>query len=142
MALLPRYNSNVNLLPYRPPRKANAARRLPKKREITGYAQVADFISSDKELAVYRRFDRTAARLLLVLQSEIIFKQGQLDELDEQDAKDADEKRFLAASTIYEELSERREPRDEEKQRLLAELRTSLKEYCKRLCKFFKISTT
>ena len=133
MALLPRYNSNVNLLPHRPLRKANAARRLPKKREFTGYAQVADFISSDKELAVYRRFDRTAARLLLVLQSEIILKQGQLDELDEQDAKNADEKRFLAASTIYEELSERRESQDEEKQKLLAGLRTSLKEYCKRL---------
>lgn len=142
MALLPRYNSNVKLLPHRPLRKANTHRRLPKKREITGYAQVADFISSDKELAVYRRFDRTAARLLLVLQSEILLKQGQLDELDEQDAKDADEKRFLAASTIYEELSARREARDDEKHKLLAELRTSLKEYCKRLCRFFKITTT
>ena len=133
MALLPRYNSNVKLLPHRPLRKANAARRFPKKRETTGYAQVADFISSDKELAVYRRFDRTAARLLLVLQSEIILKQEQLDELDEQDAKDADEKRFLAASTIYEELSEPREARDDEKHKLLVGLRTSLKEYCKRL---------
>ena len=144
MALLPRYNSNVNLLPHRPLRKANAARTLPKKQVITGYAKVANFISSDKELAVYRRFDRTAARVLLVLQSEIILKQEQLDELDEQDAKnkDADEKGFLAASTIYEELSGRREPRDEEKHRLLAELRTSLKEYCKRLYKFFKITST
>ena len=94
---------------------------------------MADFISSDKELAVYRRFDKTAARLLLVLQSEIILKQGQLDELDEQDAKAADEKRFLAASTLYEELSEPREARDDQKRKLLAELRTSLKEYCKRL---------
>lgn len=139
MALLPRYNSDVKLLPHRPLRKANAARRFPKKREITGYAQVADFISSDKELAVYRRFDRTAARLLLVLQSEIILKQGQLDELDEQDAKDADkkqdadEKRFLAASTIYEELPEPREARDDEKRKLLLGLRTNLKEYCKPL---------
>ena len=133
MALLPRYNSNAKLLPRHPLRKANAARRFPKKREFAGYAQVADFISSDKELAVYRRFDRTAARLLLVLQSEIILKQGQLDELDEQDAKDADEKRFLAASTIYEELAEPREARDDEKHKLLAGLRTSLKEYCKRI---------
>lgn len=140
MALLPRYNSNVSLLQRRPLRKANAARRLPKKREIAGYAQVADFISSDKELAVYRRFDRTAARLLLVLQSEIMLKQGQLDELDEQDAKDADEKRFLAASTIYDELSERREPRDDEKHKLLDALKTRLKEYCKRQRKFFKIT--
>ena len=142
MALLPRYNSNVSLLPRRPLRKANAARRLPRKREIAGYAQVANFISSDKELAVYRRFDRTAARLLLVLQSEIMHKQAQLDELDEQDAKDTDEKRFLAASTIYEELSERREPRDDERHKLLSALKTSLKEYCKRLRISFKITDT
>lgn len=132
MALLPRYNSNLSLLQRRPLRKANGARRLPRKREITGYAQVADFISSDKELAVYRRFDRTAARVLLVLQSEIMLKQVQLDELDEQDAKDTDEKRFLAASTIYDELSERHEPRDNEKHKLLDALKTNLKEYCKR----------
>ena len=64
MALLPRYNSNVSLLQRRQLRRANTARKPPKKREIGGYAQVADFISSDKDLAVYRRFDRTAARLL------------------------------------------------------------------------------
>ena len=132
MALLPTYNSNVSLLQRHPLRKANAARKLPRKRKLAGYAQVADFISSDKELAVYRRFDRTAARLLLVLQSEIMLKQGQLDELDELDAKATDEKRFLAASTIYDELSERREPRDDEKHKLLEALKTSLKEYCKR----------
>ena len=140
MALLPRYNSNVSSLQRRPLRKANSVRRLPRKREIAGYAQVADFISSDKELAVYRRFDRTAARLLLVLQSEIMLKQGQLDELDELDAKDTDEKRFLAASTIYDELPERREPRDDEKHKLLDALKTSLKEYCKRRSKFFKVT--
>ena len=141
MALLPRYNSNVSLLQRHPLRKANAARKLPRKRKLLGYAQVADFISSDKELAVYRRFDRTAARLLLVLQSEIMHKQAQLDELDEQDAKDP-EKRFLAASTIYEELSERREPRDDERHKLLDALKTSLKEYCKRLRISFKITDT
>ena len=133
MALLPRYNSNMNLLRHCPLGRANAARRLPKKRDFTGYAQVADFISSDKELAVCQRIDRTAARLSLVLQSEIILKQGHLDDLDEKDAKCTDEKRFLAASTIYKELSEPGDSRDEEKHKLLVGLRTSLKEYCKRL---------
>lgn len=69
-------------------------------------------------------------------------KQAQLDELDEQDAKDNDEKRFLAAFTIYEELSERREPRDDERHKLLDALKRSLKEYCKRLRISFKITDT
>ena len=74
------------------------------------------------------------------MQSEIMLKQAQLDELDELDAKDTDEKRFLAASTIYDEFPEGRDPRDDEKHKLLDALRTSLKEYCKRRSKFFEVT--
>lgn len=101
----------------------------PNKIQTTGYAQVANFIATDKELAVYRRFDTTAARILLVMQSEIMSKQKRLDALDEEDAKDPNEKGFLSSANIYEELPEPG-PRDEEKYKLLGQLRTLLKEFC------------
>ena len=133
MALLPKYNTNVRKQPLRRQiSRVPTAKQLvapPNKIQTTGYAQVASFIATDKELAVYRRFDRTAARVLLVMQSEILSKQNRLDSLDGEDANDP-EKGFLSSATIYEELPER-EPRDEEKYRLLGELRKLLKEYCK-----------
>lgn len=134
MALLPKHYSNAQKHSmHRQPSRIPTAKELvapPKRIQTAGYAQVARFIATDKELAVYRRFDRTAARILLVLQSEILLKQRQLDILDEDDATDPDEKRFLSAATIYEELREPRDPRDEEKHRLCLELRKLLKEYC------------
>ncbi len=102
----------------------------PDKTEATGYAQVAQFIATDKELAVYRRFDRSAARVLLVLQSEILSKQEQLDKLDAEEANDPDEKGFLSSATIYGEMQEPPAGRDEDKNRLLGELRKLVKEYC------------
>ena len=130
MALLP---TNVRKPPLgRQISRVPTAKQLvapPDKIQTTGYAQAASFISTDKELAVYRRFDRTAARILLVMQSEILWKQNRLDKIDEEEAN-LDEKGFLSSATIYEELRER-DPRDEEKNKLLRELRTLLKEYCK-----------
>lgn len=134
MAILPRYNTNVHKQPLRRQlSRVPTARELvapPKERQTTGYAQAASFIATDKELAVYRRFDKTAARVLLVMQSQILWKQDQLDTLDEEDANNPDEKGFFSSATIYEELQER-DPRDEEKHKLLGELRKLLKEYCK-----------
>ena len=134
MALLPKYNTNARKQPLRRQiSRIPTAKQLvapPSKIQTTGYAQAASFIATDKELAVYRRFDRTAARVLLVMQSEILSKQNRLDILDGEDAKDPKEKGFLSSATIYEELQER-DPRDEEKYKLLGEMRKLLKEYCK-----------
>ena len=134
MAFLPKYNTNARKQPLRRQiSRIPTAKQLvapPNKIQTTGYAQAASFIATDKELAVYRRFDRTAARVLLVMQSEILSKQNRLDILDGEDAKDPKEKGFLSSATIYEELQER-DPRDEEKYKLLGEMRKLLKEYCK-----------
>lgn len=62
----------ANLLQYK-----NTPSQSPKffSQGLKVYAKVAEFIATDKELAIYHRFDRTAARILLVMQSEILFKQ-------------------------------------------------------------------
>ena len=133
MARLPKYNVSVNKQQLRRQvSRAPTAKQLvhpPDERRTSGYALAAKFFATDKELAVFRRFDKTAARVLLVLQSEILVKQNRLDALDEEDANDPIETGFLSSATIYEELREC-SPRDEEKHKLLDELRKLLKEYC------------
>ena len=132
MAILPQHNSNVKALSLHhrtsPILPTTPLVTNPSKLKATGYAQVAGFISTDKELAVYCRFDRTAARILLVL----LFKQQQLDALDEEDAANQhDDKKFLSSATIYEELPQPRSPQDERRNELYDELKDLLKEFCK-----------
>lgn len=136
MALLPQYNvKNDQSQPQNQSPQSATARTLTPRPTTTGYAQVADFISTDKELAVYRRFDRTAARILLNLQSKIILKQKRLDSLDKEDASDPNDEKFLAAAAIYEEIREPN-PRDLERQQLYEDLKENLKEYCESNKKF------
>ncbi|KAL6715892.1 hypothetical protein ACLMJK_006853 [Lecanora helva] len=99
-------------------------------RKTTGYAQVADFISTDTELAVYRRFDKIAARILLGLQSKILLKQERLRVLDGEDALESSDKKPLSSVTIYEEVPEP-SPKDKERKHLHDDLKNDLKEYCK-----------
>ena len=94
-----------------------------------GYASLANFIASDKELAVYRRFDRPAARCLLQLQSRIQYLQEQLDTIDRSEAADQDEKRHLAAATIIDELPMPHSAKDVQKQKLYDDMTTTLKTY-------------
>lgn len=116
-------------LPYHYPSQiASVHHPLPSRRK--GYAQVAEFIATDKELAIYHRFDRTAARILLILQSQILYKQTQLDGIDEEDATDKDEKRQLALGVIQEETSQSPDARDIRRNELYRDLKLLLKEYC------------
>ena len=114
---------------YSPSQNASVHHQLPPRRK--GYAQVADFIATDKELAIYHRFDRTAARILLILQSQILYKQTQLDGIDEEDATDKDEKRQFALGVIQEETSQSPDARDIRRMELYRDLKLLLKEYCR-----------
>lgn len=115
---------------YNPSQNAPVQHQLSPVARRRGYAQVAEFIATDKELAIYHRFDRTAARILLMLQSEILYKQKQLDEIDAEDAIDTDEKRRLASGTILEEFRGD-DARDLGRKELYWELKKLLKEYCR-----------
>ena len=139
MALLPQHRSSKTLSdqkPILPPSRTRSWEHLSYEKETIGYAKVAEFIATDKELAIYRRFDRTAARILLALQSEILSKQNQLDNLDAEDARDPDEKVQKVARTIDGEFAGPRSAREEEKLRLCKELRGLLKDYCKSSMQF------
>jgi hypothetical protein len=55
---------------------------------LEGYPSFAEFITQDQDAAIYRKFERLSARNLLYLQSELHHLEGQLQQLDRDDAKD------------------------------------------------------
>jgi hypothetical protein len=52
------------------------------------HATFGDFLASDPELLIFRRFNLLNARALLYLQSELMSLETQLLEFDEEDVKD------------------------------------------------------
>ena len=127
MTLLPHHVQNIVLSPTAMPWSPSTALRSSV--SISGYAQLADFISTDKELAVYRRFDKPAARCLLRLQSRIQHLHERLDAIDRAETSASDEKGQLAASTLVEERQLPHNAKDGEKETIYADLTTTIKTY-------------
>ena len=94
------------------------------------YSTFADFIATDDELPIFRRFDRLNARNLLYLQSELIALEAQLQALDYEDIEDGSMDVMLSAK-CWETLSLRAEehPREAERMELIIKIRTVIKEY-------------
>lgn len=94
------------------------------------YSTFADFIATDDELPIFRRFDRLNARNLLYLQGELIALEAQLQTLDGEDAKDGSMDVMLSAK-CWETLSLRAEehPHEIERMELIKKIRTVIKEY-------------
>ena len=94
------------------------------------YSTFADFIATDDELPIFRRFDRLNARNLLYLQSELITLEAQLQTLDGEDDKDGSMDVMLSAK-CWETLLMRAEehPHEIERMELIRKIRTVIKEY-------------
>ncbi|KAK7931988.1 hypothetical protein PG985_002700 [Apiospora marii] len=111
---------------------------------VPGFGDLADFIASDHDhsAAVYRRFDRLAARDLLYYQSELSRLQARQDALDIEDRKELDQhaaswRDVSRGACDWESLRESRnktpqsdvERRNRERMDLAMEIRKTLKEY-------------
>ena len=94
------------------------------------HSTFADFIATDDELPIFRRFDRLNARNLLYLQSELIALEAQLQALDYEDVKDGSMDVMLSAK-CWETLLLRAEehPREAERMELIRTIRTVIREY-------------
>ena len=94
------------------------------------YSSFADFIASDPELSVYRRFDRLSARNLLYLQSELLELQAKLAGLDEEDYGEKNGDVILSAK-CWEIFASRAEEhaREGERMETIRKIRALLKEY-------------
>ena len=104
----------------------------PRPRRLEGFPTFADFIASDKDAAIYRRFARLSSRTLLYQQSELHDLEGQLERLDSKDANDINNEVAQQAARLWSHYSSN----DREDTRLHRELqikiKAKIKEYCMR----------
>ena len=70
-------------------------------RQLEGYPTFAEFISKDKDAAIYRKFENLSARNLLYLQSELHDLERQLHEIDREDAKNIDDENAQQAARLW-----------------------------------------
>ena len=103
---------------------------MDEKKSFHGYRTFAEFIATDDELFVFRRFDRLNARNLLYLQSELIALEKQLSEYDSEDIEDGSKDVILSAR-CWETLALRAEehPREAERMDLVRKVRQTAKMY-------------
>ena len=97
---------------------------------LHGYRTFADFIATDDELFIFRRFDRLNARNLLYLQSELIALETQLSKYDSEDIEDG-RKDVILSARCWETLALRAEehPREAERMELIRKIRKITKKY-------------
>jgi len=96
-------------------------------RYIDGFPALAAFIASDRDgtSAIFKRFNRLAARNLLYLQCELAELQDKLDTFDYEDGNARD---TLQSLRNWEEYKARAQP---ERMDLLRNIRATMKEYRK-----------
>ncbi|KAJ3544900.1 hypothetical protein NM208_g2782 [Fusarium decemcellulare] len=94
---------------------------------VDGFPSLADFIASDRDgtAAIFKRFNRLAARNLLLLQSELAELQAKLDEYDEEDKKSRE---GLQALRNWEEYKSKND-HNSDRIRLVEKIRGTMKEY-------------
>jgi hypothetical protein len=98
---------------------------------VDGFPSLANFIASDKDgtSTIFKRFNRLAARNLLILQSELAELQAKLDEYDCEDREGGAE--ALQSLRNWEDYKARNE-KDSDRMKILEKIRTTLKDYSTR----------
>ena len=100
-------------------------------RYVDGFPSLANFISSDRDgtSTIFKRFNRLAARNLLLLQSELAELEAKLDEYDREDNGRGME--VLQSLRNWEEYKARND-KDSDRMKLLDKIRITLKDYSRR----------
>jgi hypothetical protein len=104
------------------------------KSNIIGYPSLATFIASDEDrsTAIYRRFNRLAARNLLYLQSELAELEARLDHFDEEDyLHGSREEKYVLGNwpEFKAKADDANNTRERERMKLVMEIREKIKEY-------------
>ena len=94
---------------------------------LDGYPSLAAFIASDKELAIYRSFDRLSARNLLYAQSELLYLEARLDALDKEDQ--VADFQMRASARSWRKLHNPITDHDKERLECILSLRQALERY-------------
>ncbi|RFN47840.1 hypothetical protein FIE12Z_7915 [Fusarium flagelliforme] len=98
-----------------------------RKHYIDGYPSLSHFIASDRDgtSAIFKRFNRLAARDLLILQSELAELEAKLDSFDEEDRTSRESLQTLRNWKDYKARNEE----DSERRKVLQQIHNTLKEY-------------
>lgn len=94
------------------------------------HSRFAEFIATDDELPIFRRFDRLNARNLLYLQSELIVLESQFQALDYNDIEDGN-MNVMQSAKCWETLQLRAEehPHEMDRMELIRKIRAVIREY-------------
>ncbi|KAI1358664.1 hypothetical protein F5Y08DRAFT_321302 [Xylaria arbuscula] len=94
---------------------------------IDGFPSLAAFIASDrdKSAAIFKRFNRLAARNLLALQSELAELESRLDHYDQEDQTNRETMQSLRNWQDY----KARADSEPERMELMAKIKTTMREY-------------
>ncbi len=96
---------------------------------LDGFPSFSRFIAEDKDAAIYRKFESLSARNLLYLQSELHDIERQLEECDQEDAKDLNNEHAQQCVREWAYYSQCNDTHIQERQNLHNRLRMKIKEY-------------
>jgi hypothetical protein len=96
---------------------------------LEGYPSFAEFITQDQDAAIYRKFERLSARNLLYLQSELHHLEGQLQQLDRDDANDIGNEEAQKATRGWKYFSDEGNSRAKIHRELQARIAEKLRAY-------------
>jgi len=109
------------------------------KEYLEGYAELAEFIASDNDFLLFRKFSALGARNLLYLQAEVQVLEAQLKQLDEDDrieiinAQDVSEKikvdRFARDWEFMIRNAQDESGRQAKKMKIILQIRQVMKDY-------------
>ncbi|KAL8715988.1 MAG: hypothetical protein Q9220_000655 [cf. Caloplaca sp. 1 TL-2023] len=98
---------------------------------LTGYPSFAHFAEQDGDAAIYRKFEGLSARNLLYMQSELHELEGQIEELDINDAKRKgdDQQESQKIARLWPQFARANNERAIKHRELQAEIKVKLKAY-------------
>jgi len=106
---------------------------------LSGFAEFSAYIGSDRDLALFRRFDVLGARNLLYLQGELLCLEAQLAQFDREDKATAEDQsidddeamQVLQAARDWESFCRhaQKDERQAKRMKLVLQIRSAMKEY-------------
>ena len=96
---------------------------------LEGYPSFVQFIASDVDAAIYRRFGLLNARNLLYFQSELHELEEKLQYLDREDTKDLDDENAQKVAREWDYLNDPKNERAQKHMELQQKIRVTIKQY-------------
>lgn len=97
--------------------------------KLEGYPSFAQFIATDSDAAIYRKYAHLSARNLLYLQSELNELEARIQKLDREDAKDINNEDAQKVAREWAHYSNPNGQRASQHRLLQGTIRAKVKEY-------------